>query len=80
MKEELHFHGNQLNQINTVFTVGYTIGQGMSIRVPALQSIIFDWVASALQYCALLYKTPLLLPGMHGTTSQCPYQPYAEPR
>ncbi|KAF9731174.1 hypothetical protein PMIN02_009437 [Paraphaeosphaeria minitans] len=27
MKEELGFHGNQLNQINTVFTVGYTIGQ-----------------------------------------------------
>ncbi|KAF2713667.1 MFS general substrate transporter [Pleomassaria siparia CBS 279.74] len=27
MKEELAFHGNQLNQINTVFTVGYTIGQ-----------------------------------------------------
>ena len=27
MKEELKFHGNQLNQINTVFTVGYTIGQ-----------------------------------------------------
>lgn len=27
MKEELNFHGNQLNQINTVFTVGYTIGQ-----------------------------------------------------
>jgi hypothetical protein len=28
MKEELNFQGNQLNQINTVFTVGYTIGQG----------------------------------------------------
>ncbi|KAJ4292735.1 hypothetical protein N0V90_009398 [Kalmusia sp. IMI 367209] len=27
MKEELGFRGNQLNQINTVFTVGYTIGQ-----------------------------------------------------
>ncbi|KAE8834209.1 hypothetical protein HRS9122_08289 [Pyrenophora teres f. teres] len=27
MKEELNFRGNQLNQINTVFTVGYTIGQ-----------------------------------------------------
>ncbi|KAE9978207.1 hypothetical protein BLS_000799 [Venturia inaequalis] len=27
MKEDLHFHGNQLNQINTVFTVGYIIGQ-----------------------------------------------------
>ncbi|KAI1577276.1 UhpC Sugar phosphate permease [Pyrenophora tritici-repentis] len=27
MKEELNFKGNQLNQINTVFTVGYTIGQ-----------------------------------------------------
>jgi ACS family pantothenate transporter-like MFS transporter len=27
MKEELRFRGNQLNQINTVFTVGYTIGQ-----------------------------------------------------
>ncbi|KAF2107544.1 pantothenate transporter-like protein [Lophiotrema nucula] len=27
MKEDLNFHGNQLNQINTVFTVGYTIGQ-----------------------------------------------------
>ncbi|KAF2455596.1 pantothenate transporter [Lineolata rhizophorae] len=27
MKEELNFHGNQLNQINTVFTVGYVIGQ-----------------------------------------------------
>jgi len=27
MKEELHFKGNQLNQINTVFTVGYTIAQ-----------------------------------------------------
>ncbi|OCL12252.1 MFS general substrate transporter [Glonium stellatum] len=27
MKEDLHFKGNQLNQINTVFTVGYTIGQ-----------------------------------------------------
>jgi hypothetical protein len=27
MKEELGFKGNQLNQINTVFTVGYTIGQ-----------------------------------------------------
>jgi len=27
MKEELSFKGNQLNQINTVFTVGYTIGQ-----------------------------------------------------
>jgi len=27
MKEELAFKGNQLNQINTVFTVGYTIGQ-----------------------------------------------------
>lgn len=28
MKEDLNFKGNQLNQINTVFTVGYTIGQG----------------------------------------------------
>ncbi|KAF1914416.1 pantothenate transporter-like protein [Ampelomyces quisqualis] len=27
MREELNFKGNQLNQINTVFTVGYTIGQ-----------------------------------------------------
>ncbi|KAE8137756.1 major facilitator superfamily domain-containing protein [Aspergillus pseudotamarii] len=27
MKEELSFHGNQLNVINTVFTVGYIIGQ-----------------------------------------------------
>ncbi|KAF2196711.1 MFS general substrate transporter [Delitschia confertaspora ATCC 74209] len=27
MKEDLNFHGKQLNQINTVFTVGYTIGQ-----------------------------------------------------
>jgi|TARA_R110002003_G_scaffold112_18_gene9709 ACS family pantothenate transporter-like MFS transporter len=27
MREELGFRGNQLNQINTVFTVGYTIGQ-----------------------------------------------------
>jgi ACS family pantothenate transporter-like MFS transporter len=27
MKEDLNFHGNQLNQINTVFTVGYIIGQ-----------------------------------------------------
>ncbi|XP_014551885.1 hypothetical protein COCVIDRAFT_111699 [Bipolaris victoriae FI3] len=27
MREELSFKGNQLNQINTVFTVGYTIGQ-----------------------------------------------------
>ena len=27
MREELGFKGNQLNQINTVFTVGYTIGQ-----------------------------------------------------
>ncbi|KAE8383832.1 major facilitator superfamily domain-containing protein [Aspergillus bertholletiae] len=27
MKEELAFHGNQLNVINTVFTVGYIIGQ-----------------------------------------------------
>ena len=27
MREELSFRGSQLNQINTVFTVGYTIGQ-----------------------------------------------------
>ena len=27
MREELSFHGNQLNQINTVFTVGYTVAQ-----------------------------------------------------
>jgi ACS family pantothenate transporter-like MFS transporter len=27
MKEDLNFKGNQLNQINTVFTVGYIIGQ-----------------------------------------------------
>ncbi|KAF5859213.1 hypothetical protein ETB97_003172 [Aspergillus alliaceus] len=27
MKEELAFHGNQLNVINTIFTVGYIIGQ-----------------------------------------------------
>ncbi|KAE8155167.1 major facilitator superfamily domain-containing protein [Aspergillus avenaceus] len=27
MKEELGFHGNQLNVINTIFTVGYIIGQ-----------------------------------------------------
>lgn len=27
MREELSFRGNELNQINTVFTVGYTIGQ-----------------------------------------------------
>ncbi|EYE92872.1 putative MFS pantothenate transporter [Aspergillus ruber CBS 135680] len=27
MQEELAFHGNQLNVINTVFTVGYIIGQ-----------------------------------------------------
>jgi ACS family pantothenate transporter-like MFS transporter len=27
MKEDLNFQGNQLNQINTVFTVGYIIGQ-----------------------------------------------------
>lgn len=33
MKEELHFRGNQLNQINTVFTVGYTIGQGDSCPI-----------------------------------------------
>ncbi|KAL4800121.1 major facilitator superfamily domain-containing protein [Aspergillus venezuelensis] len=26
MREELNFHGNQLTQINTVFTVGYTVG------------------------------------------------------
>lgn len=32
MKEELNFRGNQLNQINTVFTVGYTIGQGKPTR------------------------------------------------
>ncbi|KAL4744497.1 hypothetical protein BDW72DRAFT_208962 [Aspergillus terricola var. indicus] len=27
MREELNFHGNQLNQINTIFTVGYIVGQ-----------------------------------------------------
>ncbi|KAJ5979735.1 Pantothenate transporter liz1 [Penicillium waksmanii] len=27
MKEELNFKGNELNQINTVFTVGYIVGQ-----------------------------------------------------
>jgi ACS family pantothenate transporter-like MFS transporter len=27
MREELNFKGNQLNQINTVFTVGYTVAQ-----------------------------------------------------
>ena len=27
MKEDLGFQGNQLNEINTVFTVGYIIGQ-----------------------------------------------------
>ncbi|KAJ0423036.1 major facilitator superfamily domain-containing protein [Aspergillus carlsbadensis] len=27
MREELNFQGNQLNQINTVFTVGYIVGQ-----------------------------------------------------
>lgn len=27
MREDLHFRANQLNQINTIFTVGYTIGQ-----------------------------------------------------
>ena len=27
MREELRFKGNQLNQINTVFTVGYTVAQ-----------------------------------------------------
>ncbi|BCS29596.1 uncharacterized protein APUU_71166A [Aspergillus puulaauensis] len=27
MREELHFQGNELNQITTVFTVGYIIGQ-----------------------------------------------------
>ncbi|OJJ03086.1 hypothetical protein ASPVEDRAFT_42606 [Aspergillus versicolor CBS 583.65] len=27
MREELHFQGNELNQINTVFTVGYIVGQ-----------------------------------------------------
>jgi len=27
MREDLSFRGNQLNQINTVFTVGYVIGQ-----------------------------------------------------
>lgn len=27
MKEELAFHGNQLNVINTIFTVGYILGQ-----------------------------------------------------
>ena len=27
MKEELNFHGNQLNVINTIFTVGYILGQ-----------------------------------------------------
>jgi ACS family pantothenate transporter-like MFS transporter len=27
MQQELGFKGNQFNQINTVFTVGYTIGQ-----------------------------------------------------
>ncbi|KAH8422454.1 putative MFS pantothenate transporter [Aspergillus melleus] len=27
MKEELDFQGNQLNQINTIFTVGYILGQ-----------------------------------------------------
>ncbi|KAI9729689.1 MAG: hypothetical protein M1834_006638 [Cirrosporium novae-zelandiae] len=27
MKEELSFKGNQLNQINTIFTVGYILGQ-----------------------------------------------------
>ncbi|KAL4767757.1 major facilitator superfamily domain-containing protein [Aspergillus nidulans var. acristatus] len=27
MREELNFQGNQLNQINTIFTVGYIVGQ-----------------------------------------------------
>ncbi|EGO58598.1 hypothetical protein NEUTE1DRAFT_120634 [Neurospora tetrasperma FGSC 2508] len=27
MKESLSFHGNQLNQINTCFTIGYVLGQ-----------------------------------------------------
>ncbi|KAA8642534.1 hypothetical protein EYZ11_012219 [Aspergillus tanneri] len=27
MKEELAFHGNQLNVINTIFTIGYILGQ-----------------------------------------------------
>lgn len=31
MKEELGFVGNQYNQINTVFTVGYV--QGLSLRL-----------------------------------------------
>ena len=32
MKTDLHFHGNQFNVINTLFTVGYTMLVGLDIQ------------------------------------------------
>ncbi|KAE8256410.1 hypothetical protein A4X13_0g2659 [Tilletia indica] len=63
MKEELHFRGNQFNQVNTVFTVGYIIGQipnNLALQVvPAriwLPSMALIW--AGLSMCLAAAKNP----------------------
>jgi hypothetical protein len=42
MREELNFKGNQLNQINTVFTVGYVIMNRWVELCTDLASKVYD--------------------------------------
>jgi hypothetical protein len=56
MKEDLKFHGNQLNQINTVFTVGYTVGQ-----VPC--NIALYYVKPRIFFPTCMVRLPLLVAG-----------------
>jgi ACS family pantothenate transporter-like MFS transporter len=51
MKEELGFKGNQFNQINTCFTVGYIIGQ-----IPSNLSLQYVKVR-----CALMIRRAMAL-------------------
>jgi len=39
MKEDLNFKGNQLNQINTVFTVGYVVDLSKSYTGPLSKAV-----------------------------------------
>ena len=73
MKEELGFHGNQLNQINTVFTVGYTIGKH-SRSISSIRKTFANCTSTirpgTVQYCAILHQAEILLSSLHGKLLQ----------
>ncbi|KAK0537263.1 hypothetical protein OC835_001797 [Tilletia horrida] len=63
MKEALHFQGDQFNQVNTVFTVGYIVGQipnNLALQVVPpriwLASMAVLW--SGLSMCLAAAKSP----------------------